>query len=127
GKCKQVADHHDGHNCCAERWLAAQPDFQEQKPLMQEILERKGHKAIFLPKLHCELNFIEFFWGPMKRYIRAENCDYTFEGLKKTEGLRSVPLSTIRKFEHRTHRWIQAYKDGKSAVDAEYQVRQYSS
>ncbi|KAH8927348.1 hypothetical protein BT69DRAFT_1294190 [Atractiella rhizophila] len=81
GKCKKVADHRDDHKCCAERWLAAQPALLKQKPFVQEILERRGHCAIFLPKFHCELNFVEFFWGAMKRYIR-ENCDYTFEGLK---------------------------------------------
>ncbi|KAH8923903.1 hypothetical protein BT69DRAFT_1308271 [Atractiella rhizophila] len=116
GKCKKVADHCNDHKCCAERWLAAQPDFLEQKPFVQEILEQRGHYSIFLPKFHCELNFIE-------------NCDYTFEGLKRMfpEGLGSVPLSIIRKFEHRSHRWIQAYKEGKSVIDAEYQQRQYSS
>ncbi|KAH8923901.1 hypothetical protein BT69DRAFT_1296804 [Atractiella rhizophila] len=46
----------------SERCLAAQPDFQEQKLLVQEILEWKGHKAIFLPKFHSKLNFIVFFW-----------------------------------------------------------------
>ncbi|KAH8922371.1 hypothetical protein BT69DRAFT_1308593 [Atractiella rhizophila] len=58
-----------------------------------------------------------------------ENCDYTFEGLKRTipAALKSVKLSTIRKFEQRTLRWVQAYSEGKNVVDASYQVKKYSS
>ncbi|OAX37434.1 hypothetical protein K503DRAFT_648391, partial [Rhizopogon vinicolor AM-OR11-026] len=40
-----------------------------------------GHLCTFLPKYHCERNFIEFFWDAVKRYL-CENCDYTFEMLK---------------------------------------------
>ena len=32
------------------------------KSLVQEVIEAAGHICIFLPKFHCELNFIEFFW-----------------------------------------------------------------
>jgi transposase len=54
----------------------------EQKPLVQEVIEAAGSRlCTFLPKYHCELNFIEFFWSVVKRYFR-ENCDYTFETLK---------------------------------------------
>jgi len=35
-----------------------------------------GHLCIFLPKFHCELNFIKFFWGVVKKYL-YNNCDYT--------------------------------------------------
>jgi hypothetical protein len=38
-----------------------QPDFQQQKSLVQEVIEAAGHLCILLPKFHCELNFIEFF------------------------------------------------------------------
>jgi hypothetical protein len=34
--------------------------------------------CIFLPKFHCELSHIEFFWGWLR-----ENCDYTFPGLQE--------------------------------------------
>ena len=33
----------------------------EQKSSVQEVIEAAGHLCIFLPKFHCELNFIEFF------------------------------------------------------------------
>ncbi|KAH8915173.1 hypothetical protein BT69DRAFT_1310419 [Atractiella rhizophila] len=127
-KCKHVVDHTDDNMCCTERLLGSQHDFLEQKPQLQELLEHKGHHAIFLPKFHCENNCIEFVSGHAKRYTRA-NCDYTFEGLRRTvpEALKSIKLSTIRKFEHRSHHWIRAYKEGKNVIDAGYQVKEYAS
>jgi hypothetical protein len=65
GKCDPEAI-----DCCATRILSLQPDFQEQKSLVQETIEAAGHLCIFLLKFHCELNFIEFFWGAVKRYLR---------------------------------------------------------
>lgn len=61
--------------CCNKHILELQPDFQQQKSLIQEVIEAAGHLCIFLPKFHCELNFIEFFWGVVKKYLR-DNCDY---------------------------------------------------
>ena len=55
-KCKSGAT-----NCCAKCILDLQPDFQEQKSLVQEVIKAAGHLYIFLPKFHCEPNFIEFF------------------------------------------------------------------
>jgi hypothetical protein len=31
--------------------------------LKQETIKGLGHLCLFLLKFHCELNFIEFFWG----------------------------------------------------------------
>jgi hypothetical protein len=60
-----------------------QPDFEEQKSLVQETIEAAGHLCIFLLKFYCELNFIvriiEFFWGAVKKYLR-EHCDYAYDG-----------------------------------------------
>jgi len=40
-----------------------EPDFLEQKEWLTEEIEMLGHKIIFYPKYHCELNFIENIWG----------------------------------------------------------------
>lgn len=76
-KCALGATH-----CCAKCILDLQPDFLEQQSLVQEVIEAAGHLCIFLPKFHCELNFIEFFWGAVKRYLRM-HCDYTFTTLQE--------------------------------------------
>jgi len=47
--------------CCMKQLLKLQPDFEEQHLLVQEVIEETGHLSIFLPKFHCEFNFIEYF------------------------------------------------------------------
>jgi hypothetical protein len=90
--------------CCAKHILELQPDFKEQRSLVQEVIEAAGHLCIFLPKSHCELNFIKFFWGVVKKYL-CEHC-YKFETLKYNlpKALKSVALHTIWLWEHRTWR-----------------------
>jgi hypothetical protein len=53
--------------CCMQRVLSFQPDFLVEKPLLQVIIEKAGHKCLFLPTFHCELNPIEMVWGQAKR------------------------------------------------------------
>jgi hypothetical protein len=45
---------------------------------------------------YCELNFIEFFWGAVKRYLH-EHCDMSFDTLKENMplALTSVKFATI--------------------------------
>ena len=126
-KCKGKCESH-ATNCCNKRILELQPDFKEQKSLVQEIIDSAGHLCIFLPKFHCELNFIEFFWGRVKKYLR-DHCDCTFETLKENmpRALASVELRSIHLWEHRTHRWINAYQSGLGTKDAQLKVQQFSS
>lgn len=126
GKCSKCEP--GAKACCNKRILELQDDFREQKSMVREVIEAAGHLCIFLPKFHCELNFIEFFWGAVKRYLR-ENCDYTFNTLKANmpKALASVQLPTIRKWELRIHRWMEAYRAGLSTNDAQLRVKQYSS
>lgn len=127
GKCANKCDV-GSIACCLKRILELQPDFREQTSLVQEVIEAAGHMCIFLPKFHCELNFIEFFWGAVKKYLR-DHCDYTFDTLKENmpKALSSVRLDTIRKWEHRMHRWMSAYRTGLSTRDAQLHVKKYSS
>jgi hypothetical protein len=127
GKCSSKCES-GATECCNQRILRNQPDFQEQRPLIQEIIEAAGHACIFLPKFHCELNFIEFFWGRIKKYLR-DNCDGSFETLKTNmlKALESVQVNTIRLWEHCMHRWIEAYRSGLLTKEAQLQVRQFSS
>ena len=64
----------------------------------------------------------------MKKYLR-ENCDYTFNTLKQNMplALASVSILTIRKWEHRMIRWMEAYEGGLSAKNAQIQVKKFSS
>jgi hypothetical protein len=69
-------------DCCMQRVLSLQQDFREEKPLLQLIIEKAGHKCLFLPKFHCELNPIEMVWSQLKRresptiicFIRRDCC-----------------------------------------------------
>jgi len=54
------------HSCCMQRVLSLQPDFLYEKTLLQLAIENPGHKCLFLPKFHCELNPIKMVWGQAK-------------------------------------------------------------
>ncbi|KAJ7746132.1 hypothetical protein DFH07DRAFT_748537, partial [Mycena maculata] len=77
---------------------------------------------------HCELNFIELFGGIVKKCIR-DNCDYTFDTPKENmpKGLASVTIATMRRWEHRMVRWMNAYRAGLETRDAQLRVRKFSS
>ncbi|EIW82983.1 hypothetical protein CONPUDRAFT_53085 [Coniophora puteana RWD-64-598 SS2] len=64
----------------------------------------------------------------IKAYIR-DNCDYTFATLKANipKAMASVDIRTIRLWENRTHRWIEAYRSGLDAKEAHIEVRNFSS
>jgi hypothetical protein len=53
-------------DCCCWRLLYFQPDFVGQKSQLKELIELCGHICDFYPKYHCELNFIEQYWGAAK-------------------------------------------------------------
>ncbi|KAF8157614.1 hypothetical protein K438DRAFT_1620770 [Mycena galopus ATCC 62051] len=89
--------------------------------------EPKGIKRVLLER-GFNLNFIEFFWGMVKRYLR-KNCDDTFDTLKKNmpAALASVQLATIRRWEHRMDRWMEAYRNGMETQAAQLHVRNFGS
>lgn len=127
-ECKKGIHTAAARDCCATRILELQPDFLEQRSMVAETIEDAGHLVIFCPKYHCELNFIEFFWGAVKKYLR-DHCDYTYEGLKANmpAALASVQRTIIRKWEHRMIRWMDAYRSDLGPKEAQRLVRAFSS
>jgi len=121
----------NGGTCCARVLLAAQPDFRNQKSQVEEAILNAGHDVIFYPAFHCELNFIEYFWGVTKRYTR-ENCKYDFESLKRLvpEALAGVSKELIWKYWARTERIMDPYRSGViyASPESDYLVsRRYDS
>jgi hypothetical protein len=57
-KCKPVCPV-ENQDCCMARLLSNQDDFKTQISMLEELVKKKGHEIIFLPKFHCELNPIE--------------------------------------------------------------------
>jgi hypothetical protein len=89
----------DRTDCCCRRILFLQPDFTAQKSQLQELIEGRGHLCDFYPKYHCELNFIEQYWGAAKLQYRAAPRPTTAAAMEKLvkESLDGVPLLQIRR------------------------------
>jgi hypothetical protein len=85
-------------DCCCRRILFLQPDFVSEKPQLQELVESRGHLCDFYPKYHCELNFIEQYWGAAKLRFRMMERAATIREMETNviQCLDDVPLLHIR-------------------------------
>ena len=59
-----------------EKWLRARlmqevDRYRDKKPMVEIFAEEKGHKVLFLPVHHPELNPIELVWATVKNYCGA--------------------------------------------------------
>lgn len=109
--------------------LGSHADFKNEKTALEHFVQEKTHRAIYLPKFHCELNPIERVWGEAKCFTRS-HCDYSFAGLERTivPALESVRLDTIRKYFRKCREYMQAYQEGNAGGnDVERAVQTYKS
>ena len=106
-QCKKPDCDPDATDCCAKHILDLQPDFQEQKSLMHETIEGAGHLCIMLPKYHCELNFIEFFWGAIRD--TSENTATTLTLASKKIFLMPWPRLMCLPFRSGNIRWYNGW------------------
>ena len=87
-------------SCCCQCLLFTQPDFTSQRLQLQEFIEPYGHLCDFYPKYHCELNFIEQYWGAVKFCYHLAGHTRTLDAMEKTmlDSLNNIPLEQIRRF-----------------------------
>lgn len=85
--------------CCCRRLLYNQPDFVDIKSNLELACGIRGYKVLFLPKFHCELNFIEQCWGYAKRMYRQfpPNSSEAVLEQNMLKALDAVPLTSMRK------------------------------
>ena len=86
-------------DCCCRRILFLQPDFVAQVSQLQELIESRGHLCDFYPKYHCELNFIEQYWGAAKLRFRMAGRAATIDAMERKviQSLDDIPLLHIRR------------------------------
>jgi hypothetical protein len=85
--------------CCCRRVMYTQPDFTNVPSVLEEHCTKRGVRVIFLPRYHCELNFIEQVWGYAKRLYRMYPASSDIDNLEHNtvESLDSVPLDCMRR------------------------------
>ena len=105
------------------RILAEHDDFKNEKCRVDTFLSSCGHRCVFIPKFHCELNPIVCVWSQSKRYTRA-HTDYTIASLRRSipEGLKSVSKENIANYVRRCRNYMFVYLEG-SAVGGELEER----
>jgi hypothetical protein len=118
----------DHVDCCMTRMLSQQADFRQQKTMLEQVLTEAGHKCIFLPKFHCELNPIEYYWGWVKREFR-DSCTGKFAESQRllTVMLDKCPVIVIRRFIRRAFRYVSVYRLGATGPLADFAVKKYRS
>ena len=85
-------------------------------------------QLIFLPKFHCELNFIERIWGYRKATLRC-CCTFRFDDLQRmlTETLVSVPQHYLRRAARSCFRQMSGYREGLTGPFLDCIMKKYTS
>lgn len=103
--CKEFKCPKDNPRCCCRRMLYNEREFARVPSLLETLCNARGYTVIFLPKFHCELNFIEQCWGYAKRRYReyplAAGPGQTVEDHLRANihsALDSIPIETMRRF-----------------------------
>jgi hypothetical protein len=91
--------------------LYNQPDFSNVDSILEAVCNVRGFQVLFLPKFHCELNFIEQCWGRAKSIYQTypeSSCKDHLEA-NTISALESIPLAMMRKFLNGSLQFMDAY------------------
>ncbi|KIJ41345.1 hypothetical protein M422DRAFT_255537 [Sphaerobolus stellatus SS14] len=114
-------------DCCCRRLLFTQPDFVNQKSELEELITSRNHICDFYPKFHCELNFIEQYWGAAKQHCRASPPTKNMEEMQTNviAALDNVPLIQIQRYANCSAKFMDAYIKGLTGAQAAWAAREY--
>ncbi|KAF9505209.1 hypothetical protein BS47DRAFT_1334384 [Hydnum rufescens UP504] len=114
-------------DCCCRRLLFSQPDFINVNSLLEAHCAERGFTVIFLPKFHCELNFIEMCWGFAKRLYRELPPSSAVEDIERNmvNSLESIPITSMRRFANRSLRYMDGYRHGLNGKEAAWAMKKY--
>lgn len=117
------------NRCCGRRRLSLHEDFQNTKCWLEAVMDDyEDCELIFLPKFHCELNFIERIWGYCKAHLRR-CCTFRFDDLQRMlpETLLSVPQHFFRRAARSCFRWMSGYREGLTGPFLDFIMKKYTS
>ncbi|KIJ42812.1 hypothetical protein M422DRAFT_170684, partial [Sphaerobolus stellatus SS14] len=107
--------------------LFTQPDFCAQKSQLEEYITSRSHICDFYPKFHCELNFIEQYWGAAKFLYQKTSRTSDIDEMERNvlQCLDKVPEIQILRYANRAARFLHAYSQGLTGTQAIWANRCY--
>ncbi|KIJ56333.1 hypothetical protein M422DRAFT_150897, partial [Sphaerobolus stellatus SS14] len=107
--------------------LFTQPDFINQKSALEELILSCGHICDFYLKFHCELNFIEQYWGVAKLCYWASPHTKKIDEMEANvlASLDNVSLAQIRCYAKRSAKFMDAYIKGLTGAQTAWATRKY--
>ncbi|KAI6039439.1 hypothetical protein EDC04DRAFT_2685234 [Pisolithus marmoratus] len=94
-QCKNFKCPPNTTNCCFHCLLFSQPDFTDVESCLDTICHGQGFQVLFLPKFHCELNFIKQCWGYAKQLPKKKAAWAT----RKYHGHHVLPVSIMNELK----------------------------
>ncbi|KAG2046831.1 hypothetical protein BDR06DRAFT_992017 [Suillus hirtellus] len=91
-------------------------DFVNVKSTLELACDARSIRILFLPKFHCELNFIEQRWGHANEGDLEKNL---------IDALDSVTVEQMQKYAWRSHRFMNAYQKGLMGKQAAWATKKY--
>jgi hypothetical protein len=86
-------------------------DFTLVESLLELTCKSRGFQVVFLPKFHCELNFIEQCWGFSKWVYRQFPVSHKEDNLEHNilSVLDSIPVESIHRYVQQASKWSNLF------------------
>jgi transposase len=107
--------------------LANDPDFKNEKNMLEKMTHQRGWKCLFLPKFHCEFNPAELVWANSKRYVRGLG-EMNFKQLEKAIPISFTTISKdtyFKTYQHGIEEIFASWEGMKSNIKPD--VKTYKS